>query len=100
MILCDIMDVLPLVVEGIENKIKRLFLINQQLINENQQLKKGRAELEKELAKSVEKIKQLEEKMSTLNITKVLAGKDKLRARQQLNELLREIDKCYALLNR
>lgn len=94
------MDVLPLVVEGIENKIKRLFLINQQLIDENQQLKKGKAELEKELTKSDEKIKQLEVRMNTLNITKILSGKDKLRARQQLNELLREIDKCYALLNR
>jgi len=100
LILCYIMDVLPLVVEGIENKIKRLFLINQQLIDENQQLKKGKAELEKELTKSDEKIKQLEVRMNTLNITKILSGKDKLRARQQLNELLREIDKCYALLNR
>ena len=94
------MDVLPLVVEGIENKIKRLFVINQQLINENQQLKKGKAELIKELNQSGEKIKQLEDKWNTLNITKVLSSKDKLHARQQLNELLREIEKCYALLNR
>jgi septation ring formation regulator EzrA len=94
------MEILPLVVEGIENKIKKLFLINQHLQNENQQLRKEKSELTDLLEQSGEKVKQLEEQINRLKVAKILSGKDHLQARQQINELLREIEKCYALLNR
>jgi septation ring formation regulator EzrA len=94
------MEILPLVVEGIENKIKKLFLINQHLQNENQQLKKEKSELTDMLEQSGEKARQLEEQINRLKVAKILSGKDHLQARQQINELLREIEKCYALLNR
>jgi archaellum component FlaC len=94
------MEILPLVVEGIENKIKKLFLINQHLRNENQQLRKERSELSDLLEQSGEKTRQLEDQINRLKVAKILSGKDHLQARQQINELLREIEKCYALLNR
>jgi septation ring formation regulator EzrA len=94
------MEILPLVVDGIENKIKKLILLNKQLYDENQQLKQIHSDLMKKLNVAQEHITQQEDKINKLKVTKILSGKDHLQARQQINELLREIEKCYSLLNR
>ncbi len=91
---------LPLVVEGIENKIKKLIFRNQQLHNENQDLKNERSLQEEKIRQLTAKTLELEDQINKLKVSKVLTGKDNLQARHQINELLREIEKCYALLNR
>jgi septation ring formation regulator EzrA len=63
-------------------------------------LRKEKSELTDLLEQSGEKARQLEEQINRLKVAKILSGKDHLQARQQINELLREIEKCYALLNR
>lgn len=91
---------LPLVVEGIENKIKKLIFRNQQLSKENQDLKNERSLQEEKIRQLTAKILELEDQISKLKVSKVLTGKDNLQARHQINELLREIEKCYTLINR
>jgi len=91
---------LPLVVEGIENKIKKLIFRNQQLHKENQDLKNERSLQEEKIRQLTAKTLELEDQINKLKVSKVLTGKDNLQARHQINELLREIEKCYALLNR
>lgn len=91
---------LPLVVEGIENKIKKLIFLNQQLRKENQDLKNERSLQEEKIRQLTAKTLELEDQINKLKVSKVLTGKDNLQARHQINELLREIEKCYALLNR
>ena len=91
---------LPLVVEGIENKIKKLIFLNQQLRKENQDLKNERSLQEEKIRQLTAKTLVLEDQINKLKVSKVLTGKDNLQARHQINELLREIEKCYALLNR
>lgn len=94
------MEILPLVVEGIENKIKKLAFNNQQLKKENLDLQDEKQVLEERNQDLAARIQQQEEVINKLKVAKVLSGKDNLQARQKINELLREIEKCYALLNR
>jgi len=94
------MEMLPLVVEGIENKIKKLIFRNQQLSKENQDLKNERSLQDEKIRQLTAKILELEDQINKLKVSKVLTGRDNLQARHQINELLREIEKCYTLLNR
>ncbi len=94
------MDILPLVVEGIENKIKKLLLLNQQLQDENKKLRNTGENLEVQLRELHKRLQEQEGELTMVKVAKSLSGKDNLLARQQINELLREIEKCYALLNR
>jgi len=45
-------------------------------------------------------IKYLEEKNKLLRVAKSLEGEDKTKAKLRINELLREVDRCIALLNK
>jgi hypothetical protein len=94
------MEMLPLVVEGIENKIKKLIFRNQQLNKENEDLKNERSLQDEKIRQLTAKILELEDQINKLKVSKVLTGRDNLQARHQINELLREIEKCYTLLNR
>ncbi len=94
------MEYLPLVLDGIENKVKKLVFNNQHLKEENKKISEQKSELEHQMSALKVKIVELEDNINTLKITKVLSGEDTLQARLQINELLREIDKCYSLLNR
>lgn len=91
---------LPLIVEGIENKIKKLIYRNQQFDQENTTLKQSLADLETKFNDLTAYSKTLEDQINKLKVAKTLTGKDNLQARQQINEMLREIQKCYSLLNR
>lgn len=94
------MEYLPLVLDGIENKVKKLVFNNQQLKEENKKISAQKSELEHQVSALKNKIVELEDNINILKITKVMSGEDTLQARLQINELLREIDKCYSLLNR
>lgn len=94
------MKILPLVVEGIENKIKKVLYRNQELSNENELLKKQIAELQSEIDTLEEDKSQIREELKKIKIAKTLSGYDTSHARHRINEMLREIQKCYSLLNR
>ncbi len=94
------MEDLPLILEGINNKIKKLILNNRKLKEENQKIIDQKQNLENKVEQLTNKITELEDSMNKLKIARVISGEDTFRARQQINELLREIDKCYSLLNR
>jgi chromosome segregation ATPase len=94
------MEYLPLVLEGIEHKIKKLIFKNQKLQEEKKKLSQSIENLEERITTMKLRISELEDEVVKLKITKVLSGEDTLKARHQINELLREIEKCYSLLNR
>ncbi|MFW5793242.1 MAG: hypothetical protein ACOCWC_03085 [Bacteroidota bacterium] len=94
------MHELPLVVEGFENKIKRLFLKIDQIKKENDYLKRETDELKSQLKQKENQISLLEQKLQELKLAKTLEKSDPFQAKQKINDLLREIEKCYALLNR
>ncbi|MFW6352159.1 MAG: hypothetical protein ACOC2E_07205 [Bacteroidota bacterium] len=94
------MKLLPLVVEGIENKIKKLHYTNQELKQEKAELLESIRIKDEKIAGLSKRFQQLENDFNTLKVAKSIAGQDQLQARQKINEMLREIQKCYSLLNR
>lgn len=94
------MDEFSVIVEGIGNKIKRLIIRNKQLKDKLLQADEEKMVLHEKISKQAEHIRQLENDLSELHVSKVLKTANPLHARQKLNELLREIEKCQALLNR
>ena len=90
-------------VENIEQKVIQLIssykLLSKEhefILNQNDKLKSNLSE--KELS-----INQLEEKIKLLRITKSVDNhdaKNNKESRHKINEYVREIDKCIALLNK
>jgi hypothetical protein len=66
-----------------------------QLVNENKNLNEIVKTKQKEIAK-------FEEKMNTLRLARVMLSstEDKHEAKLKVNRIVREIDKCIALLNK
>jgi len=72
-------------------------------VNEQYQLSLNRIEeLSKQIERHEQAIKQLEEKNKILKLSTSIQSEqgDNKAARKKINELVREIDKCIALLNK
>jgi hypothetical protein len=66
-------------------------------------LQKQNLELQQDVEKLEEKLSDLDKKYENLKIAKVLSslpGEDVHETKIQVNRIVREIDKCIALLNR
>lgn len=90
------------ILEGIRQKIQRVKnrLVEQQ--EENVRLKNQNDDLQKAVQEKQELIDELKEKNQKLALVKgIMAdGEVKQDAKIQINRIVREIDKCIALLNR
>ncbi|MFO7997570.1 MAG: hypothetical protein R6U86_01165 [Bacteroidales bacterium] len=95
---CD-MDELSLIVEGLENKVKKLLIRNKQLKDRIFQLEQERLNLMGQVEVQTGRLQQMEERLGEAQSARVLKKGDTLQARQKIHELLREIDKCQSLLN-
>ncbi|MFH0866423.1 MAG: hypothetical protein V1904_09510 [Bacteroidota bacterium] len=95
------MDKVSIILPSLEFKLKKIVDLQQQTIKENEKLKKDHSESNKIIEEQKVIIKNLEEKIKVLKISKSIEGKnDNYRVKLRINELLREIDKCIALLNK
>ncbi|HNX07884.1 MAG TPA: hypothetical protein PLB59_06905 [Bacteroidales bacterium] len=87
-------------VSGIEFKTHQLIKRLKELTKDNVELKKQLAVLTREEEENKAKIKYLEDKNKILRIAKTIEGDDKTKAKLRINELLREVDRCIAQLNK
>lgn len=94
------MEDLAALMSGIEFKTHQLIKQVKALKHENAEVKKELDLLIKSDQENKEKIKYLEEKNKILRIAKTIEGEDKTKAKLRINELLREVDRCIALLNK
>lgn len=85
---------------GIEFKTHQLIKQIKEIRHENAEMKKKIDLLIKIEQENLTKIKYLEEKNKILRIAKSIEGEDKTKAKLRINELLREVDRCIALLNK
>lgn len=85
---------------GIEFKTHQLIKQIKEIRHENAEMKKKIEQLNKKEQENLTKIKYLEEKNKILRIAKSIEGEDKTKAKLRINELLREVDRCIALLNK
>ncbi|OFY76732.1 MAG: hypothetical protein A2V46_15165 [Bacteroidetes bacterium RBG_19FT_COMBO_42_7] len=86
----------------LNKKLEELFERYNDLRTKNKELKNENEVLERYLQESGEKLKELEIKYERIKISGALMGEGEsaVEAKQKINELVREIDRCVALLNR
>ena len=90
-------------VENIEKKVNKLIQLYQSAQKEKEEILTENNKLRSDLSDKDKTIKRLEEKIKLLRITKSVSTQDDKRnkeSRQKINEYVREIDKCIALLNK
>ena len=90
------------IVDSLEVKIKQLISLYSKAKEEKQQAVDGVERLKILLAEKQEVVNGLEEKIKLINMSKVVSSsnEDNKKTKQKINEYVREIDKCIALLNK
>ena len=90
------------IINNIEVKLGRFITKHQELTNEKLVLTQENNDLSEELKKKEDEISTLQDKIKLMNISKsVEVSKEEVKAsRLKINEYVREIDKCIALLNK
>lgn len=85
-----------------QNKINSLIELLEQSKEQTNKLLKDKNELSDHLKLKSRAFEELEKKYDTLKMAKVLTVSDDERqdARMKVNRIVREIDKCIALLNK
>ncbi len=89
-------------ITSIQSKIEKLVHLHRKLADENQKLAGDKESLQKQVEQLKIQTRSLEDKNKILAISGVIAGEqtDKTELKLKINELVREIDRCIALLNR
>lgn len=91
------------IVLNIQKKVNDLISIHNSLKLEKKEILKENNQLRKEVSENQSVIDSLEDKIKLLKISRSTSTpdleKDK-QSRQKINEYVREIDRCIALLNR
>lgn len=91
------------VVESIENKVNNIISLYNSLKKEKEEILEENIKLRSDISEKDKSIKSLEEKINLLRITKSVGALDvekNMESRRKINEYVREIDKCIALLNK
>ncbi len=90
------------VVASLTEKVGRLIEQNVRLERECADLIEQRDKVKNENRRLQEEMQQMEHRLSLLELGNGMSGNDKevKRARQQINRLVREIDRCIALMNK
>jgi len=89
-------------VNSLEVKINKLFSLHEQLKNDNQRLLSENGELQDTIRLKDNDFKDLHSRYENLKLAKQLVsgGEDTHEAKLKVNRIVREIDKCIALLNK
>ncbi len=94
------MDELNLVIEGIRIKLKKLLIRTGRLQGRVGELEKENKRLQDDLRTSSDRIEELEKDLAHTQAARLIGMEDTDRAKQKIDELLREIEKTNMLLKR
>jgi len=88
--------------KNLNNKIDDLIQRYGNLREENKELRTLKEKFERLLQEREEEIKELKTRYDRLKLTEALLGESEygMEAKRKITELVREIDKCIALLDR
>ena len=89
-------------IRALRSNIQNLINLREKEQEEIEQLVQNNSELSEKLNYKEKECTELEIKLNTLKVAKKLSGKedDPLAAKNKVSSLVREIDKCIALLNK
>lgn len=90
------------IIEELNSRLERLIMMLDKEKEDKELLKKNNIELQKKIKMHQSRISELELKYANLKIAKSLLAEneDSHDAKIRVNRIVREIDKCIALLNR
>ena len=90
------------IISSLEEKIRRVIQVAEGLRSNNEQLQQQIDNLSEQLRTKDQEIEVLESKNQSLKLAKTLISspEDVKNVKLQVNRMVREIDKCIALLNR
>jgi predicted nuclease with TOPRIM domain len=90
-----------IVINSLKSKIETIISRYEQVADENRKLFAELTVLKAEEEKNINKIKELEEKINKLQLAEAFktSSSDVKEARQKIGKIVKEIDKCIALLN-
>jgi len=88
--------------DQLHSRIQQLIEMYEKAKSANELLVRERSELKEQFRLEHDKLKDLQEKYNKLKISKALiaSSEDVHDAKLKVNRMVREIDKCIALLNR
>ncbi|MBR5281632.1 MAG: hypothetical protein IKU22_02490 [Alistipes sp.] len=90
------------IISHIQAQAERVIAQHEKIADQVVALTKERDELKVEVRKQQEEIMALKAELQQLRLTQSLSGNstDKAKSRARINQLLREVDKCIALLTK
>lgn len=92
----------PVRIDRIQSKVKKIMDLHKHVKDENYKLHVEKDELLKKLEEGREAIIDLEEQNKRIKLARSLqeSGEASLDVKLKINEMVREIDKCIAYLNK
>ncbi len=89
------------VINGLKAKIEKIISRYEQVVAENEKLSRELNICRENLEKNIIKTKEQEEKINNLQLVEAFktSSSDVKEARNKIGKIIREIDKCIALLN-
>ncbi len=90
-------------IEDVKKKFQQLAEINKKLSSKADELELKVSRLEENISNSTTEINEIKEKYKVLKMTKKLEGSETENSKElklKINEMVKEIDKCIALLNK
>ena len=96
------MSDLKSVAASLESKIEKLVALHQRTKKEMSALQNQNTHLNQTIIQHKQTIKDLEEKSKVIKLSKSLSttNENTTELKLKINELIREVDKCIALLNK
>jgi len=90
-------------IEDVKKKFQQLAEINKKLSSKADELELKVSRLEENISNRTTEINEIKEKYKVLKMTKKLEGSETENSKElklKINEMVKEIDKCIALLNK
>lgn len=96
------MSNLSLTADSLQSKIEKLVHLHRKGAEENAKLRKELQDLQAALEKQKQTIKTLDDQNKIIKLAKTIqeTNESPTNIKSKINELVREIDKCIALLNK
>ena len=90
------------IVENLEVKINHLISSHKAAVSESNKLVDKNNELSELVSQQQNEIVQLKEKVKMVKLAKSIegSGEDTSKLKLKINEIVREVDKCIAMLNK
>ncbi|MCB0402571.1 MAG: hypothetical protein KDD41_10845 [Flavobacteriales bacterium] len=89
-----------LLTSGIRQKVEKLIAKQSSLQSENTKLSEQIIKIKQELEEKSQRISELEDKVNMLKIAGSVDSESTKEVKLKINEMVREIDKCIAQINR